>query len=923
MLSQYLTTVMLDLAHSWLLSPWLFVAVLLAVMLLPLLAWSLATLLVGARARSGRASRAVGLGAWASVGLLVLARLAELALPSLSGGPQGWLVTWLGTPSDGWYPSDAVLFWMPLHGLAMVIGSLVAARWLRDQPAASWSLPHKSVAEIVLWLSPPLAMLFAWPQLVTRSALIPGLDVLAALPVLCTALAVWARSYDLEPETEDQVSEEATAAAPQHLDIPRAWQVAGAISTADRPWHAVRSEAEPGGHPVAIAAWNAAGGVGGPPVALDELAAEPDTPGHGKVIGDLPEPTASLLETAALLITVRDHGLRALVVGPDPRKRKQAFERALIRADSWSVGSLSAGTAELRDHLSRGELPAIAWVDIGELSSDVLALLMDGSGAGQRLCSALGLVILPRVDRGTPLLTTHRLFTLRRLYLALDSARAKPSLLALGFSGRGTRSLVQRAFPGFEVREVPLRPRCTSELSVWLADWRFQADVAEPWARRAARPVVEAGYGVAVTDPTGTFDEDDIAIWSGDVHLDRDVDLGGAASIGVLDDLWLLASVRALPNLVPSGQRGRHHTLWGLVDTPVTRFLVTDGNVHKLLAKGRLQPPVPLLGHDNRSLGRAHLKAALHDGAHPAHALKVAFGPSLVDEVAGSLTTERFEVRLDRSGAPVRSAVLPRARQTTSDPIRDTVADKTLEVVDRESGRLLGRVDALTAPTRFYPKRVFAVRGERFEVPMHGLDARRERLEVTPVPPERPLTRPQLRVFAKVREVTEAPQQVVSGSQRFRLGTFSVIANEKVSGIRRGKEDSVTYPEVRCRYRTRARGIFFEQAAERATLYHLARSFDGVLQTFLLAADDDIDVVPVSSGWAEGHPAGVLAVDRHVQGMGAAAALDEHVVRDALDLVYAILNGCKCTRGCPQCTPAEVLEDGAPDKPGVLALLGG
>jgi hypothetical protein len=64
-----------------------------------------------------------------------------------------------------------------------------------------------------------------------------------------------------------------------------------------------------------------------------------------------------------------------------------------------------------------------------------------------------------------------------------------------------------------------------------------------------------------------------------------------------------------------------------------------------------------------------------------------------------------------------------------------------------------------------------------------------------------------------------------------------------------------------------------------------------------------------------------VVVDRHLQGMGVAEALDLALVDDTFKWVRAILANCKCPSGCLECTPQDVLAAG-PDKPGVLGLLG-
>lgn len=67
---------------------------------------------------------------------------------------------------------------------------------------------------------------------------------------------------------------------------------------------------------------------------------------------------------------------------------------------------------------------------------------------------------------------------------------------------------------------------------------------------------------------------------------------------------------------------------------------------------------------------------------------------------------------------------------------------------------------------------------------------------------------------------------------------------------------------------------------------------------------------------------GIGVVDRFVQGMGVAEALDAPLVEEVVVWVRAILAGCPCPSGCSSCSPAEVAS-GQGDKEGVPAVPGG
>ena len=188
-----------------------------------------------------------------------------------------------------------------------------------------------------------------------------------------------------------------------------------------------------------------------------------------------------------------------------------------------------AGEVELREVLAGSRLPAAVFLDVEQLSTHGLRALWSGpDGNGRRFGQGVGLVVLSRVDRGTPLAATHRMLTLRRLGLALSALGAHWSVLATGMSGTGTRTLVEQAFPGLSVREVPFAPRASAPVRVWRAAPRFVAAPGGPWIRRAVEPLATAGVAAAVGDPGGAFDEQAAEVWGGRVRFVRDVALHGA-----------------------------------------------------------------------------------------------------------------------------------------------------------------------------------------------------------------------------------------------------------------------------------------------------------------------------------------------------------------------------------------------------------
>jgi hypothetical protein len=89
----------------------------------------------------------------------------------------------------------------------------------------------------------------------------------------------------------------------------------------------------------------------------------------------------------------------------------------------------------------------------------------------------------------------------------------------------------------------------------------------------------------------------------------------------------------------------------------------------------------------------------------------------------------------------------------------------------------------------------------------------------------------------------------------------------------------------------------------------------------LLATEEELAVIELPAAFCPPQSFGVGVVDRFVQGMGVADALDAPFVEEVMVWVRAILAGCPCPNGCPTCSPVGVAS-GQGDKEGVLGLLG-
>jgi ATP-dependent helicase YprA (DUF1998 family) len=351
-------------------------------------------------------------------------------------------------------------------------------------------------------------------------------------------------------------------------------------------------------------------------------------------------------------------------------------------------------------------------------------------------------------------------------------------------------------------------------------------------------------------------------------------------------------------------------------------------NLSQFYKRGLLPSPRPLVGYDNDLIARAHLRAALRegDGVQDLESLRNLFGPSLVDQVVGrDIKVSRWVVRRLPSGPDlVRTPLAPATAVEAANAVRGTVTDRVVQVIDENRGSELLAIDELLAPTRFYPGRVFAHGDVRFKVPLHALDEKRHVLRVAQAQGEA-LTTPLLDISIENSRSIEALRERSSGGLRYQTVGLEVTAIEHVRGWTQaganGELRVEQYGDVATRYRTKARGIFFQGQVPSNVLTHLARSLDSVLAALLLAGDEDVEVVPVGPGVVIASASGVAAVDRHIGGMGIIHAFEGDALDLALQWVRAILQGCPCRDGCANCTPARVLAEG-PDKVGVIRLLG-
>jgi hypothetical protein len=846
-------------------------------------------------------ARGLRRGAAAMFVAAAILRLLGALLPG-SGSPIGWLER-LGTPLGGWFPVDAVMVHALVFSAVLVIATPLIARRSRDAQADQ-PLPLP-----LAWLvgaSGFAAWVVVWGPLSQQASPIPGVDVIAAAPGALAALALAARA---RPSPATPIAALTIAAPEAPAAPPTGWRAAQAIG--DQPFLAAQAALDASA--LQDPAWTAAGGAGPAPAGLAVLRDRAFDPRAAWHVPDVVDPADLQLTRALAHVAVHERGCRVLIVLDDAHDLGAAWAERV-------PGGVVRGAAAMAAAWSAGRLPAVWVISASELAQRGVKLLVDPRSAEARAWrTTLGLLLAPRLDRLLPLAATHASLALERLDLVMGREGLAHGVVSTGFGSPSSLSMLRAIWSDREVHELALSPRQQPGLSIWLADWRFRADSRGRWALRA----VAAATDAVLADPGGTLDPADVGAdlrgTASGPTLRRTGSWAGPASVAVLDARALVTLVRAIPHRTWDGAP-HHHALWGLADDPVSRFLADADNLRGLAAAQRLHGPRVVVGRANRAILRAHLRAALSEAEQDTAGLVAAFGPSVVDEERAA-STPRHRARRGPDGKLVRSTIVAMRPEVSALP--PTVTDQTLELIDVQSGQPVGVVDALCAPTRLYPRRVLDLGGHRYEVPLHALDARRGRVELARVSVDQPLTEPVLTSKLDVRQAVETWQQVQRGRLRFRLGTFETLLTEAVSGVRRGGGDRVTYPAVEARYRTRIRAVGFDHSLSPHASAHLAACLGGVLRARLVVHDDDLGVVGLAAGEIAGWPTGVAIIDRNVQGLGVAEALDDGAVGEALEWVYAILHRCSCERGCARCTPAVFLEDGLPDKAQVLAALGG
>ncbi|MEZ4319166.1 MAG: DUF1998 domain-containing protein [Myxococcota bacterium] len=885
----------------------------------------LAVLLVTAamRPRQGplfeRSLFAFGPAAAAPPLLFLFLRLFEQVESTFGPGPQYWLLGWIPNMRGTWvHPYDTLVAIHVISAATAGVVAVLSAMILppSQRPSRQAPLPGRTGAAVVLGLAALLIPFFAFRVYLEDSDAARLLEWVAAMPTLalCVALRAQAR---LAPPPERVAKATTDVEARPVPDFRSAWIAAGLLDSDAKPLARVRAD-ESGEMPSsrATSAWTAVGAPGRPPRALDLLLDTLEGSSDLYVVGDLPEESGHALLTALLADLVGARGLRVLVVHPEPDRIAADLDRAMRTARTWDPGAVVCGPDALYEALAGHQFPALTLVTQQHVGRRLVKM---ASSTARPWVVGLDLVIVHRPDLGTPIEVTHTAFVWRRWHLATGRS-SQPPILVNAPDTPPHRAFLEQLFPGRESHRVAYGARSTADTVAWPGK-EPQADSALPWLGRATEVVTKLGFPSTAYDPSGRWGRD---VLGAEVTLERRASWIHDASAADLQPSSLVEAAATLPNRLPSPPA--HQSLWLLPSDPVARFL-HPGRLQHLTETGRLPRPAPVVGMRNRFLRLAHLDVALREAPNDELTLRSSFGDDLVDFRLRTTTdpvTRSQNHSAWRHGDTIRrSPHLQAPASTGAEPGSETVTNDVVEVVEQRSGEVLMRVDARTAPTRFYPKRVFGLGTRRYRVPMHAFDAKRRKLQVELASPRDRVTRPVLSFGLELRHTTV--ERVTRRHGRFTMHTLSadVLVTERAHAAWVPATDQEErFDAVESQYDTEARFIFPERAEKGLGLFHLAATVESLLPVFLRCDAQDAAVSPVRAGFLEGMGAGIAIVDRFVGGMGFAGALDDGALVELLVWTRAMLYECSCMEGCERCSPPVVLRVG-PDKQAVLQMLEG
>lgn len=915
-----------------------------------LVALALLVAVVGHRYRTGewRFRAALTRSGTAAIGTALL--LGILRLIDWLGATPGPL-EWIGqTASAG---SDPLALAHAACRLGLGAGAafggtlIIGAWWSTRSPLPS---PAARLPSSVTWLIAGVAALAGLVTMMMLAmdpvALEPLIDLAAIAPVVAWGLALSGLAAAYPPGNSagrqstalaEPADGQAAALTVRVADPGRAATMRGPDPESVLRRSGMLSAGEPdfqaggmSGHaPAAVTSieaaftrvWTVAGGAGAAPQVIHRIWERFNSPRTtGILVGDLPAETeAAVLATLAGLTLTAKAG-RALFLCAEPELLRGQVLGLLDRLGIASPGPVVARLGALRDALARGELPALVCLGLGEMSTRAIQALSAGPAPW---LATVDVVMLVRVDRLLPIEATHLAFTLRRLTLALSQQRATPLWVAVGEGTLGAQRLLEQSVArSFE--RLPLGAATTATARVFIRRSSLNAAELLQWGRT----LVAENVAFHIEDAVGELGNSTATAIDSTERLHHHPGYHGGCSLALLDERQLTSLFRMRAHLAHQVVGGTQLSCWFVKDSPLARFLTQRGTLAGLQHQEELPSARPVVGLHNPYLAAAHLEAALHEGKPDEVGLRQSFGEAAVAELLATQQNIRIEgmrARWDeRARTIVRSRILTRAATPWPDERRETVTRSIVEVRSENDGALLCQVDRRLAATRYYPYRVFQARGTLYQVGQPALLPTGNCIRVSPAAAGAMPTVPVLDIeLIHQRWIGEAERHQFD-QLLFARAVSVLTVSESVTGAmaRGGKATSVSYPAVGVQYDSVAAVIAFERLPSTVALDHVGRLIDLILPAHLLAEPDDIEVIARPQGiGALGRPA-LVFVDRNLDGIGVAEALDARTVHDLLRWAWGVLNSCSCMDGCPACTPIEILQSGA-DKQGALKLLGG
>jgi DEAD/DEAH box helicase domain-containing protein len=363
-----------------------------------------------------------------------------------------------------------------------------------------------------------------------------------------------------------------------------------------------------------------------------------------------------------------------------------------------------------------------------------------------------------------------------------------------------------------------------------------------------------------------------------------------------------------------SGRAGRGH------QGSLTVFVAYDDPIDQYLAR-----------HPDYFLGQAPEAAAIDPGnphilaGHIAcAAFELPLGPE-DEELFGPLTTGvRDALEAENQLAGVAGLHYFSSTDFPAQKVNlRTISDDTYSIVDASNGdRVIGMVDAISAPELVYPEAIYLHEGETWFV--KRLDMEQKVAYVEPVSVDY-YTQPVLDTSLRV---TERREERWSGPERLTLNRATVTwATTMFKKIQFGSTDSIGYKNLGLppqHLDTVALGWSPSEASRAAARADGRKPSEGlsgirnlmitVLPLFVMCDRSDVGGVIDSSNL--GHPT-LFLYDRFAGGVGFTErgyAIWEELVGEALRL----LEDCPCADGCPSCVGLPILRPAQHQDPDVM-----